>query len=187
MSPTSFDDLPPRQRRRLVARSALRIGATTVLLIVLYAVIPVAGHKGFGAVLGLALGLLVFAAVMARLIRSIIRAEHPELRAAEALAVAVPVLIIVFAFTYLSVSEANPATFSQPLDRISAVYFTVTVISTVGFGDIVAKTDGARLLVTIQILLDLVLVVGIARTVVLAARIGVQRRHVERTSRPRDD
>jgi hypothetical protein len=49
------------------------------------------------------------------------------------------------------------------------------VISTVGFGDIVAKTDVGRLLVTIQILLDLLVVVGIARTIVYAARVGVKR------------
>jgi voltage-gated potassium channel len=184
MSPTSFDDLHPRLRRRLVVRSALRIGMTTVALLVVYAVTPVAGHTGIRALLELVLGLLVFGALLAWLVRSIIRADHPELRAAEALAVAVPVLIIVFAFTYLSVSEGHPASFSQPLDRVSAIYFTVTVISTVGFGDIVAKTDGARVLVTIQILLDLVLVVGIARTVVFAARIGVRRQQVARSSRP---
>ena len=33
------------------------------------------------------------------------------------------------------------ANFSEPLDHVGAVYFTVTVISTVGFGDIVARTD----------------------------------------------
>jgi putative transposase len=54
-------------------------------------------------------------------------------------------------------------------------YFTVTVMSTVGFGDIAAKTDAARVLVTIQILLDLVFLVAIARTIVFTVRVGVRR------------
>ena len=32
--------------------------------------------------------------------------------------------------------------FTQPLDHTTALYFTVTVFATVGFGDIVAATDG---------------------------------------------
>jgi hypothetical protein len=87
----------------------------------------------------------------------------------------VPVLIFVFAYTYLSLYRANHSSFSEPLDHMGAVYFTVSGLSTVGFGDIVAKTDVGRLLVTIQILLDLVLVVGIVRTLWLAARIGARR------------
>jgi hypothetical protein len=36
------------------------------------------------------------------------------------------------------------------LTRTDALYFTVTVFSTVGFGDITAKTETARLVVTGQ-------------------------------------
>jgi voltage-gated potassium channel len=186
MSPSSFEDLDPKRRRRLVLRSAMRIAGSTVVLMLVYALTPVAGRSGARALLELTVGLLVFAGLLAWHLRRIVRSDHPELRAAEALAVAVPILIIVFAFTYLSLSRANPANFSQPLDRIGAMYFTVTVVSTVGFGDIVAKTDAARVLVTIQILLDLVLVVGIARTVVLAARIGVRRQQSAKADGPGD-
>ena len=65
-----------------------------------------------------------------------------------------------------------------------AVAQGVTVISTVGFGDIVARTDIARILVCTQILLDLALLVGIARTVVFAARVGVRRREEGRAGAP---
>ena len=104
----------------------------------------------------------------------------------EALAVSVPVLIIVFSFTYLSLYRANHASFSEPLDHMAAVYFTVSVASTVGFGDIVAKTDVGRLVVTIQILLDLLVAVGIVRTLVFAARVGVRRQTDAKASGPTD-
>jgi hypothetical protein len=41
------------------------------------------------------------------------------------------------------------------MDKVGAMYFTVTVFSTVGFGDITAKTDLARTLVTVQMLVNL--------------------------------
>jgi hypothetical protein len=110
----------------------------------------------------------------------IMGAEHPELRAAEAVGIAVPVVLIVFSFTYLSLSHAQPRSFSEPLNHVRAVYFVITVISTVGFGDITPKTDAAMILVSFQIMLDLVLLLGIVRVVVFAAGVGVRRRQIER-------
>ena len=56
----------------------------------------------------------------------------------------------------------------------------VTVVSTVGFGDITPKTDAAMIVVSFQIMLDLVLLVGIVRAVFFAAQVGVRRRQTER-------
>jgi hypothetical protein len=179
VSPRSLTDVEPRERRRAVAHSGARITATTIALIVLYVVIPVPTASDTGTVIGLIAGLLVFVALIVWQVFSILRADYPMLRAVESLAVAVPVLIIVFAFTYLSLSRDNPAEFSEPLDHISALYFTVVTIGTVGYGDIVARSDGARLLVTVQIILDLTLVVVLARTLLYAAKIGVTRREGE--------
>ncbi len=161
-------------------RSAARILVSIVALFVVYAVVPVADRTGLGTLAELILGLIVFAAVLGWQVLKIMGAEHPELRAAEALAIAVPVVLIVFAFTYLSLSRAAPGSFSQPLNRVSAIYFVITVISTVGFGDITPKTDSAMILVSFQILLDLVLLVGIVRAVFFAAQVGVRRRQSER-------
>ena len=180
MSPTSLEDLPRHQQRRVIARSAFRILVSIVLLIALYAALPAADRTGLGTLAELLVGLILFAALLGWQVLKIMGAEHPELRAAEALAIAVPVVLIVFAFTYLSLSHVQPHSFSERLDHVGAMYFTVTVVSTVGFGDIVAKTHAARILVSFQIMLDLVLLVGIVRAVFFAAQIGVRRRQSER-------
>jgi hypothetical protein len=173
---TSFEDLDRVQQRRLALRSMVRIVGSTVVLVVLYALLPAASNSSARTLIQLFIGLAVFLGILAWQVVSILDAEHPEVRAVETLALAVPLLIIVFAFTYLSLSHAHTSNFSERLDHVGSVYFTVTVISTVGFGDIVARTDIARILVCVQILLDLGLLVGIARTVVFAARVGVRRR-----------
>ncbi len=180
MSPTSLEDLDRRQRRNVVTRSALRIVVSVVVLFALYGALPAADRTGIGTLLELLVGLVILGALLAWQVLKIMGAEHPELRAAEALATAVPVVLIVFAFTYLSLSHVQPTSFSEPLNHVRAIYFVITVISTVGFGDIVPKTDAAMIVVSFQIMLDLVLLVGIVRAVFFAAQVGVRRRQSER-------
>ena len=56
------------------------------------------------------------------------------------------------------------------------MYFSTTIFATVGFGDITAKSQAARVVVTLQMFLDLVILGLVARLVVNAVRIGKQRR-----------
>jgi voltage-gated potassium channel len=175
MSLSPLEQLDPRLRRRLIGYSALRTSAIIAALLGLYAVLPVAGRSDAPAIVELLVGLCAFVALLSIEVRVILRSDYPWLRAAEALALALAVLIIVFAFTYLSLSRSNQASFSEQLDHVGAMYFTVTVLSTVGFGDIAAKTDLARITVTLQILMDIALVVVIARAIVFAARVRLRR------------
>ena len=160
----------------MVAQTTLRILGTTVALLLLYAVLPVPGASGGAAVVGLIGGLVVFVAVVGWQTRSIARAHQPVLRAVEVVAFALPLLVVVFAFTYFSLSEADPAAFSEELDRIGAAYFAVSILGTVGLGDIAPATDATRLLVTLQTLLDIAIIAGFVRIVVVATRTGLRRK-----------
>jgi hypothetical protein len=53
------------------------------------------------------------------------------------------------------------------------------VFSTVGFGDITARTDLARTLVTIQMLFNLVVVGLIAKVILGAVNVGQKKRSAE--------
>jgi hypothetical protein len=76
-------------------------------------------------------------------------------------------------------AQADLSNFNvQSLTRTDALYFTVTVFTTVGFGDIVATTQVARLVVTVQMILDLV-VLGLGVRVFLGA---VQRGRQQHTA-----
>jgi len=75
--------------------------------------------------------------------------------------------------------------FNQPMTRTDALYFTVTVFATVGFGDITAKTETARLLVTGQMIVDLIILGIGARVILGAVQRGRQRQpHDTRTTHP---
>jgi len=73
-------------------------------------------------------------------------------------------------------ARLSPGSFTAPLTRTDALYFTVTVFSTVGFGDITAKTETARLVVTGQMIADLVILGLAIKAIVSAVRRGRQRR-----------
>jgi voltage-gated potassium channel len=167
------------ERRRILVRSALRLLGIALGMFLLYALVPVPGTSGAAALLGMVIGLLFFVVLVGWQLRTIVRAEHPVLRAAEVIVFAVPMLVVIFAFTFLTISRADPQSFSEPLGRVDAMYFTVSTLATVGFGDITPASAGARMVVTFQMLFDLALLAGLVRLVVLATRTGLRRQGAE--------
>ena len=156
--------------RHHYAIAGVRASCEAALVVLVYFLVPLAHHRHAYAGLRIVVGMAIFAATLAIELRAIIRSRRPMLRAAVALALVLPLFIVVFAWTYLTMSLSSPRAFGGELSHISALYFTVTVFSTVGFGDITAKTDAARLAVTVQMLLDLAVIAGVVRLIFGAAR-----------------
>ena len=88
--------------------------------------------------------------------------------ALEAIVLLVTLLILGFAAVYFAVG-VDQGQFDGVVGRIDSIYFTVTTLSTVGFGDIKAIGQAARVLVTVQILVDLVFLGIVVRVMARAA------------------
>jgi voltage-gated potassium channel len=74
-----------------------------------------------------------------------------------------------FSATYFLMAQDSAANFNvHTLTRTDALYFTVTVFATVGFGDISATSQKARIIVTVQMILDLI-VIGLVVRLFLSA------------------
>ena len=153
----------------------LRALGSTVGLVAIYYLLPLDRTSIPVAVGMLAVGLLALAGLVAFQVRSILRATFPALRAVGALATSVPLFLLLFAGTYYVMGGISQANFSEPLTRTDALYFTVTVFATVGFGDIVATTEGARVVVMGQMVAGIVIIGLGARIIVDAVKRGQQR------------
>ncbi len=171
-----FGDLTPRERRRAITRIVGRATLSVGILVGAYVLVPQSGVLESTAVVQMLLGVILFSVVLTLQFYSIMRDPIPEVRAASALVVAVVMLVLLFALAYAMMSAVSPAAFSQSLDRSSAIYFTVTVLSTVGFGDITPVTAAARWVVTLQMIINITLVVVLGRVLLMAARIARTRR-----------
>ena len=165
-----FNDLPVAARRRAMARTVIEIVASWVILIGLYYLLPVDSSTGDALLVRVLLVVIVLAATLVWQVTRIVKADLPELRAAVSVGFLIPLFFVLFATTYLSMSHGSPTTFTQVLDHTRALYFTVTVFSTVGFGDITPTTDASRGLVTAQMILDLIIIGVVFRVLMTAAR-----------------
>ncbi len=157
-----------RPPRRTIVRAVLRAAGSTVALVAIYYLLPLDRSSTWVAVTMLAIGLVALVALVAFQVRWILRSRFPGLRGVEALATSIPLFLLLFASTYVVLAAISAGNFSEHLSRTDALYFTVTVFSTVGFGDITAKTEAARLVVTGQMIADLV-TIGLAVKVILGA------------------
>jgi voltage-gated potassium channel len=160
---------------------ALRAAATSSLLVVLYFALPLSPRPDAQTLAILIAGLVGIGVLITWQVRAIVRARHPGLRAVETLAVVIPTFLLLFAAGYFLASQARAESFSEPLTRIDALYFTITVFATVGFGDISPVSQGTRLVVCVQMIADL-LVLGL----VLQAVVGAVRRGHARTRASED-
>ena len=174
--------MSPRHARRLVAVRLVWITLGVIILFAAYFLIPTKSVGQGSDLPWLILALGVFAAVAALQIPAIVRAPYPIVRAVGTMAMLVSLYVLIFARIYLSISLGDPLIFSRPLDTVTALYFMVTVFATVGFGDIVAQSNSTMLLVTFQMLLNLVVLGTLIRLVTTAAQHGVARRRGDRNT-----
>jgi voltage-gated potassium channel len=136
--------------------------------VTIYYLLPLDHPSTWAAVAMLVIGLALLIGLVAFQVRSIVVSRFPALRAIEALATSVPLFLLLFASAYAVLSTISVRNFGRPLTHTDALYFTVTVFSTVGFGDITAKTEAVRLVVTSQMIADL-LIIGLGIRVILGA------------------
>jgi hypothetical protein len=160
-------------------RSLLRAAGSTAVLVVIYYLLPLDNSARWFAIAMLLIGLTALIGLVAYQVRAISRSRYPALRALEALAVSIPLFLLLFASAYLVMAAISAGSFSQPLNHTDALYFTVTTFATVGFGDITATAATARLVVTGQMIVDLVILGLGARVVLGAVSRGRQRRPSE--------
>jgi voltage-gated potassium channel Kch len=155
MNPT--EQVLTRTNRQGVILGLLRAVGSTAVLIAVYYLAPLDHLTRIPLFVCMIIGLLLLAAMIAYQVWAILRASFPGVRAIQALATTVPLFLLLYSATYFLMSHTSAINFSvHALTRTDSLYFTVTIFATVGFGDISPASQAARLVVTTQMVLNLI-------------------------------
>lgn len=155
-SPTRGSELSPTRR---LGRGLLALAG----VLVAYYVFPVDDVPSSWGILRVGLSLLAGLAavvyVAMRQVRMLSRVPvgDPVVRL-DVLALAVFVVVPIFALGYYAIETADPGQFQDLRTKTDALYFTVSTLVTVGFGDVHAAGQPARVLVIVQMAFDVVFV-----------------------------
>ena len=159
-----------RARRRKLYIGATGVNAVLVALIVVaYYTLP-AGWDGATAALRVGIALAILAVVLAVSVRIVKKSEYPMLRALQTLAIGVAFAIVSFASAYLLLSSDDAAAFTESLGRTDALYFSMTTATTVGFGDVSPKSEAARIVVMLHMVVNVAVIGGATRLLLNVAR-----------------
>jgi voltage-gated potassium channel len=140
--------------------------ATTsfVGLLAAYYAFPIewAGHLALAIGLTVSVGglALVASAMVSEL--TAVRRGDPG-RGIRVLSMLLVLLIMASSLTFFLLSQARPQEFAGLETRTDALYFTLSTMSTVGFGDVHAEGQAARVLVCLLIVFNVVVVASLAR------------------------
>lgn len=146
--------------RRTVAAMVRRTTVLLVLMTFAYYAFPLrmswSEPSSWARLVGSALAVALIAVVLAELLRRGRRREPKVLAQIETLAAALYLMLLGFALTYAVIELHMPGEFAELNDRTDALYFATATMATVGFGDVHAIGTLARVLVTVQMVVNLV-------------------------------
>jgi voltage-gated potassium channel len=112
--------------------------------------------------IGVIIGMLVLASIyimfFIRSVRAVQKSKFPNIRAGEAMLSSGILLLAIFASIYSGMSLQDSKAFTEVLTPFSSMYFSLTILATVGFGDIAPVTVPARSVAMAQMVLDLVFI-----------------------------
>ena len=168
--------MPPVKRSRLILWAVVRGLLNAAVLVVLSYVLPLDRPRDCDAAVRLLIGLLVFAGVMVWGVRSIAGSRYPGGAGGRGAGSGPAVVPGAVRPTYFLMERASAASFTQPLTRTDALYFTVTVIHHGGVRGHHRQIRDRRVVLIVQMLADLALLGAGVRVLLGAVQRGRERR-----------
>lgn len=129
-------------------------------VLLFYSLVPVGnGGAPFGQAIGMLVAVACVAAV-AYVVASEVRRSERRLQPVH-LILALELVLVGFALAYYVLAVNYPGEFVGLKTRLDALYFSLTTMSTVGYGDISAAGQLGRLVVAVQLGFNLVFVAAL--------------------------
>jgi len=167
----SFTELPKSERIKILVGSIIRTILGFLAVIWALSLVPENPDASLWRPIAIVVvAFAVYATFFRRQIRKIENSRYPTVSSIEALILIATMFLAFFASIYIMMSASDPNSFTEPLTHFTAFYFALTVLATVGFGDITPVADGARLACMIQMAIDIVFIAAMIRVVSSAAQ-----------------
>ncbi|WP_446225603.1 potassium channel family protein [Nocardia sp. IBHARD005] len=165
-------------RGRRFPKHAVRNGAAALFAVLLYYSVPVGWMFELAAWPGRLAGVFIFFAGVAglgwliwRRIENYLRDPTAAGGQVDGLLLLVCIVGVVFALFYYRLQQLRPDQFVGLETRTDALYYTLVTLGTVGFGDVHAVGQVARIATMVQIVFDLV-VLGTLLTIITTSVTG---------------
>lgn len=146
-----------------------RLAVALVLLIGAYAIVPVSVTVEAGPLLRLASVAVLLLGAGGVTVRQLRLSLDDSDRHVDGLVLAVTLITVAFATVFHALETHHPGQVAGLDTKVDAFYFTLSTMLTVGYGDIHAQGQAARVLVVVQMVFDVVLVAAAAT--VLSSRV----------------
>lgn len=151
----------------LARRPRVRLLLSIVGMLVIFYMVPVSANESTGRVAASVLITLVGVAALAwgifEQVRRQLRSRSEDIHT---LVMLLPLAAVLFALGFYILEEQSPSQFEGLATRTDALYFTLSTVTTVGFGDVTAHGQLARVLVMFQLVFNAIFVGAAASTIV---------------------
>ncbi|WP_017933640.1 potassium channel family protein [Nocardioides sp. Iso805N] len=142
----------------MTIRHRVRLAALLALIVLLYFVVPVDSDARGGVVLRVVAALVVFAALALLVLVQVRLSLASADRRIDGLVCAIVAVWAVFSLAFYVLQLHHPQQLDGLHTRVDALYFAASTMLTVGYGDIHATGQLARVLVLLQMAFDVVFV-----------------------------
>jgi hypothetical protein len=146
-------------------RRWLRLAAILVVVLVLYFTVPVSFDLEASDLFQLVVSLVALGLLAVTVLFEVRHQLVDTDRRIDGLVIALMISILGFALGFYVMAERNPGQIFGLDTRVDALYFTMTTLLTIGYGDIHAAGQAARTLVLIQMVFNVVIIATAASTI----------------------
>ncbi len=141
-------------------RQFVASGLTLASALVFYYFVPIdlkSGHPIRETLLFIFALVVLSWLIVLQLVKQMNAGPDPGVRVRSLITLLYPVVVL-FALTYYVVQVRNPQQFNGIVTRTDSLYYTVVTLGTVGYGDIHAVGQLAKVITIVQVAFDLVVI-----------------------------
>ena len=163
-----------------------RLTTALVLVVALFFAVPVRSDPTDSMVVRCTISALMLAALAYAIVIQIRHQLDADDRRIDGLVLAVALGVFVFALGFYVIAQRSPSEIAGLHTRLDALYFTMSTVLTIGYGDVHAEGQMARGVVLVQMVFNVVVLAAAATTLNARVRRTAASRAASRRERHED-